>query len=93
MSREEVISRHWNDGERKSVVSREVQWSKDKKDFVDVLESSVLKLDSAKSRKAPTEYIALLQRNKNESLKAFMRVSDRYEKWVEKTVSDDQDLG
>ena len=93
VSREEVISKHWNGGERKSVVSREVQWSKDKQDLVDVLESSVLKLDSAKSRKAPTEYIALLQRHYNESLKAFMRVTDRYEKWVEKTVNDDQDLG
>ena len=93
VSREEEISRHWNSSEQKSVVSREVQWSKDKQDLVNVLESSVLKLEAAKSRHAPTEYIELLQRHYSDSLKAFARVNDRYEKWVQREVNDDQDEG
>lgn len=60
---------------------------------MNVLESSVLKLDAAKARNAPTEYIESLQRHYNESLKAFVRVNDRYGKWVERTVNDDQDPG
>ena len=74
-------------------MSREVQWSKDKQDLVNVLESSVLILDAANARNAPTEYIELLQRQYNESLLAFACVNDRHEKWVRRTVNDDQDSG